>query len=146
MRKFVAGMAVGILVIGLGVRFSGGQESETTRMSAGNVMQGGIVNMDVTVNRAPSLDGRIYVRVGPEGGNDQLTLLCNLNTGAAMCEAGERMPLDAKLGKWTIRKITFQPLASSPEKELTTSGDVSFQVTPHGEVVLPDSATVSEIK
>lgn len=145
MKKFVAGLALGILVVGLGVRFSRGQESETTRM-AGKVMQGGIINMDVTVNRAPSLDGRIYVRVGPEGGNDELTLPCNLNTGATMCQAGERMPLDAKLGKWTIRKITFQPLASSPEKELTKGGDLSFQVIPHGEVVFPNSATVSGIK
>lgn len=146
MRKFVAGIAVGVLVVGLGVRFSRGQETETTRMAASKVIQGGIINMDVTVNRAPSLDGTIYVHIGPEGGTDQLTLRCNLNTGATTCQSGERMPLDAKLGKWTIRKITFQPLAPSPEKELTKSGDLSFQVIPHGEVVFPDSATVSGIK
>jgi len=145
MRKFISGVVLGAVIFGIVVHVSRGQVA-TTNVKAKEIRQGDIVDMDVSVDRAPSLDGRLFVRVGPDGGGDQLTLNCNLSKDATKCQVGDRMPLDAKLGEWTIKKISFQALASSPEKELMKNGDLSFQVVPRGEVILPTSAAVSDIK
>jgi hypothetical protein len=55
------------------------------------------------------------------------------------------MPLDAKLGKWVIAEISFTALAGRP-KVLTNHGDSSFEVNEHGKIIVPDSATISDIK
>jgi hypothetical protein len=145
MPKFFVGVILGALIFGIVAHVSRGQVA-TADVKAKEIRQGDIINMDVAVDRAPNLDGRLYVHVGPDGGDDQITLNCNLNKDATRCQAGDRMPLDAKLGKWTIRKIAFQALAPSPEKELAKSGATSFQVIPRNGVVVPSSATVSDIK
>lgn len=145
MHKFIAGAVLGALIFGNIVHLGRAQVA-TANLRAREIRQGDILNMDVSVDRAPNLDGRLYVHVGPDGGDDQLTLFCNLSKDATKCQVGDRMPLDAKLGKWSVRKITFQALAPSPEKELMKNGDLLFQVVSHGEVILPNSATVSDIK
>jgi len=146
MLKFIAGVILGALVFGIVVHVSRGQAA-TANVKAKEIRQGDIINVDVSVDRAPSLDGRLFVHVGPDGGEAILTLVCNLSKDATKCQTGDRMPLDAKLGKWTIGKIGFQASAPSSEKMLILkNGDLSFQVVPHGEVVLPNSATVSDIK
>jgi len=144
-RRLVPGLALGAVIFAIAVRLSGGQAA-TANFKAREIRQGDNIDMDVSVDRAPSVDGTIYVHVGPEGGADQLTLSCGLNKESTRCQASNRVPLDAKLGNWTIIRISFQPLASSPEKDLAKNGDLSFQVVPHGSVTLPDSATVSDIK
>lgn len=145
MHRFLAGVALGALILGIVVHVSRGQVA-TADVKAKQVRQGDVIDADVSVDPAPSLDGVVYLHVGPDGGADQLVLSCGLPKAVTKCEASGRMPLDAKLGKWTIMKISFQPSAPSAEKELSRNGDLSFQVDPHGDVVLPDSATVSGIK
>ena len=145
MHKFLAGVALGALIFGIVVHI-GRAQMATTNIKVKEIRQGDIINMEVSVDRAPNLDGTLNVRVGPDGENDQLTLRCGLSKDATKCQVGDRMPLDAKVGKWTIRKISFQTLAPAPEKELAKNGDMSFQVVSHGDVILPNSATVSDIK
>jgi len=145
MHKFLVGVALGALIFGIVVH-AGRAQVATTNVRANEIRQGDILNMDVSVDRAPNFDGTLSVRVSPEGDNDPLTLSCNLSKDATTCQMGNRIPLEAKVGKWTIRKITFQTLAQAPEKELAKSGDLSFRVVSHGDVILPNSATVSGIK
>jgi len=145
MPKFTAGLILGALIFGLLVHVSRGQVAGA-RVKNKDIPQGDILNMDISVDRAPNLDGTLFARIGPDGDSDRITLTCNLNNGGTVCQAGTRLPLDAKVGKWTIRNISFQTSAPSPEKKLTAEGDLSFQVVPHGEIILPDSATISNIK
>lgn len=145
MFKFIAGAILGALIFGVVVHVSRGQVA-TANLQVQKIRQGDVINMGVSVDRPPNLDGRLFVRVGPDGGDAQVTLDCNLNKDATKCQVGNRMPLDAKPGKWTIKNITFQTLAPSPEKTLTSNGDLSFQVISRDDVILPNSATISDIK
>ena len=77
---------------------------------------------------------------------ESLGLGCNLAKGMTKCEAEQSLSLETRLGKWTIKSIIFQANAGSTPKELVRSGDLSFQVIPHGEIVLPEKVTVLELE
>jgi hypothetical protein len=145
MEKFFAGVVVGVLMLGLGVRISRGQGASTVQMAHKEIRQGDVLNLDVTVDKAPNLSGTIQVVAISNGAGD-LGMTCHLEPAQTKCETGQRIPLDEKLGDWTVSKITFMPLGGPPAKELTVHGDLSFRVIAHGDIVLPDSATVSDIK
>jgi hypothetical protein len=78
--------------------------------------------------------------------NEGISLSCGLEPAQTKCKAVARMPLDAKVGKWTISEMTFSPIAGGVPKRLSKHGDSSFEVVAHGGIVLPDSATVSDIR
>src|SRR5271154_6133081 len=102
--------------------------------------------MDVTLDKAPNRDGVISVRVIPDGvSNAPLDLTCGLGASQTKCQASARMPLDAKPGKWIISQISFMPITGEPKK-LMEHGDSAFEVVAHGDIILPDSATVTDIK
>jgi hypothetical protein len=145
MQRFIAGIFVGALIFGIVVHISRGQTA-TANIKAKEIRQGDVLDVDVSVDRAPNLNGTLYITVAPDGGGDQFPLTCGLEKDATKCSGNSRMPLEAKLGKWTITKISFQASAPSSEKELKRNGVLSFQVVPHGELILPDRATVSDIK
>lgn len=118
----------------------------TAQMANAKVTQGDNVTMDVTLDKASNLAGSIVVSALPEarptGG---VNLSCNLEAGQNACTATARMPLDAASGKWNISRITFTPV-SGQEKVLSENGHPSFEVVAHGQVVLPGSAAISNIK
>jgi hypothetical protein len=145
MHKFIAGLAIGVLAFALLAHISKGQ-SASTKVRTGEIRQGDIVNMNVTVEKAPNIDGRIFVDVGPDGAASVITLTGGLNREATQCQVGERLPLDAKLGKWVVMKISFVPSAPSSPKELNKHGDSSFEVVARRDVILPENATISDIK
>jgi uncharacterized protein YodC (DUF2158 family) len=123
-----------------------GQASTTTRMLNAKIPQGDNISMDLTLDKAPNVGGSIGVTAFPEGAvNGGISMGCNIASGSAKCTAGVSVPLDAKLGKWVISEITFQPYAGTA-KTLAKHGDTSFEVVAHGELILPDGATVSDIK
>jgi hypothetical protein len=143
---FVFGLAVVILVTVMPARTTRGQEAGTAHMAKAKVTQGDNIFMDVALDKAPNRDGVIYVRVVPDGTpGGAIDLNCGLGASQTKCEASARMPLDAKLGKWIISQITFTPVSGEP-KRLMEHGDSSFEVVAHGDIVLPDSATISDIK
>jgi hypothetical protein len=145
MHKFISGLGLAVLMFALLAHISRGQ-SASTNLKSIEIKQGDILNLDVTVEKAPNVDGRIFVDAGPDGGPAEITLRCNLDRDSTKCQAGERLPLDAKVGKWVVTKISFQPLAPAPPKELTKHGELSFQVFARRDVFLPESATISDIK
>jgi hypothetical protein len=146
MRKFIAGAALGILAVVLVAHMTRGQAAGTTQVRNAQVTQGDNVTMDVSIDTAANLYGTVTVKVSPEGmTNGGVTPQCGLDSGKTTCTASTRVPLDAKLGKWVITEITFIPLAGEA-KMLSKHGDFSFQVVAHGNIVLPDSATISNIK
>jgi hypothetical protein len=146
MLKIMMGAALGILLVGLATDMTHGQAAGTTQVRNAEVTQGDVVTMDVTVDKAANIEGTVYVIAFPDGmTNGGVTAQCTLATGKTTCTPRERVPLDAKLGKWVITEITFQPLAGE-KRVLSKHGDSSFQVVAHGKIVLPDSATISNIK
>ncbi|MGD0404604.1 MAG: hypothetical protein ABSB66_15575 [Candidatus Acidiferrales bacterium] len=123
-----------------------GQAVGTAHMQKAKVTQGDNISMDVTLDKPSNLAGSIGVKVSPDGSpNGNFTLGCGLEAGGTKCTASNRMPLDAKLGKWVISEITFAPISGS-SKLLSEHGESSFEVVAHGAIILPDSATVSDIK
>jgi hypothetical protein len=137
--------ALGIL-IAISAHTTRGQAAGTAHLENAKITQGDTISMDVTLDKASNLPGVIRVIAFPEGAaNGGVNLACGLNAAQTTCKAAAGMPLDAKLGKWFISRITFQPASGEP-KLLSEHGDSSFEVVPHGEIVLPDSATVSDIK
>jgi hypothetical protein len=146
MLKIMMGAALGILLVGLATHMTHGQAAGTAQVRKAEVTQGDVVTMDVTVDKAATIEGRVLVKAFPEGmTNGGVTASCVLGAGVTTCPAGGRVPLDAKLGKWVITEITFEPLAGET-RVLSKHGDSSFQVVAHGKIVLPDSATISNIK
>jgi hypothetical protein len=123
-----------------------GQAAATTHMGDPKITQGDNMSVDVTLDQGANLYGTVYILAFPDGSTDNgIGLSCSVPASQTKCQAISRMPLDARLGKWVITKITFTPLSGQP-KVLTEHGGVSFEVVPHSEIVLPDSATISDIK
>lgn len=139
-------VAVAVIVNGTVGHTARGQAAATAHMGNPKITQGDNMSVDVTLDQGSNLDGSVYVQAFPDGSTDNAVgLSCGVEASQTKCQAGARMPLDAKLGKWVIAKITFTPLSGQP-KVLTEHGDVSFEVVPHSGIVLPDSATISNIK
>lgn len=145
MLKFAAGLIVGLLLLGFVTYISRGQ-SAAVNVKSKEIRQGDNVTMEVTVDKAPNLDGKIYVAAAPIDSKDEIGLTCNLNSGSTTCQVGGPVPLDAKLGKWAVTRVVFQTLAPEKPKTLLQHGEASFQVVARTDVVQPDSATVTDIK
>lgn len=138
--------AIAIFVIGIPAHPARRQTSSTAHMGTTKVTQGDNVSITLVLDKASNLAGSIGVTTMPEGVvNGGLSLGCNVNPGQTQCTATSTMALDAKLGKWVVSGITFTPFAGQA-KALAKHGDSLFEVVAHGEVILPDSATVSDIK
>jgi hypothetical protein len=106
------------------------------------VKQGEQVTIQVKVNPAPNVGGRLDVYVAPEGST---SLGVNGGNGVSpgQTSAGDigiTIPIDAKLGHWKVIKVVFQP-GSSAQHELTISGNPVFEVVKR-DTVLPTSADV----
>jgi len=146
MFKFISGLVLGAAIFGIVAHVCRGQVT-TAEVKVKDVRQGDDFWMDVSVDKTPNVDGTLNVWVSPDGGGTQIELSGNLIKGMKTCQPHNRMPLDAKLGKWTINKITFRMFVQpQAEKEITKSGIMSFQVIEHGEVIRPGSATISDIR
>ena len=142
----LSGFGLAILVTGIPARATPRQEAGTAHMEKAKISQGDNIFLDVAVDKASNFAGIIYVRVNPDGiPNDRIDLGCRLAASQTHCTANGTIPLDAKLGKWVISQITFTPDTGEP-KRLMEHGDSSFEVVAHGDIVLPNSATVSDIK
>jgi len=148
-RQYLGTLAFGLalaLATVISVHVSRAQEAGTAHMEKVKITQGDYVTMDVSLDKASNFGGSIGVTAMPDGAvNGGISLGCGLGKEQTRCTAGGRLPLDAKLGKWTISEITFAPVAGGA-KVLAKHGDSSFEVVPHAPIVLPDSATVADIK
>jgi hypothetical protein len=134
-------------LVGIAIHTTRGQASGTTHMEKTRVMQGEYPTMDVVLDKASNRPGSVSVTALPEGmTNGGVTFSCGLPVSQTQCKASTSMPLDAKIGKWNIDTITFTPAPSGSVKVLGKHGESSFEVVAHDEIVLPDSATVSDIK
>jgi len=146
MLKFMAGILLGVALFGIVVHVSRGQVA-TAEVKNKGIKQGDQTTMVVSLDRASNIEGTLKVYALSQDGVGQFELACGLPKGASVCTASNRLPLDAKVGKWSIKKVTFQGVfPTNPEKELTTTGETSFDVAPLGEIVYPHSAAVSDIK
>jgi hypothetical protein len=123
------------------------KQNANAQMTKEPIRQGSTLQITVTLDRAPNTNGRVFADVGPADGSLP-ALSTNVQIGKGQTEVSMYgiLALDAKLGKWVIRKLSYQPEGGEGSKELTLSGDLSFQVSPHEEVIVPSGAKVTQIK
>jgi hypothetical protein len=139
-------VAVAVFLAAIPVHTTRGQAVATTHVENAKVTQGDNMSMDVVLDKGSNLTGSVSVTAFPDGAvNGGISLNCGLGPDHTQCKATTLMPLEAKLGKWVISEITFTP-AGGAAKSLGKHGDSSFEVIAHGAVILPDTATVSDIK
>jgi hypothetical protein len=147
MNDFLAGVAFGVLVLGLGVRIIRGQESTALQMARKEIKQGSLLTLDVTVDKAPNVNGTVFFIANPENSTGEIGSNCPVPAGQTKCQMSVAIPLDEQLGEWVISRVTFAPSAGGQKpKELVKRGDLAFQIIAHGDIVVPDGATVSEIR
>ncbi|HZQ19977.1 MAG TPA: hypothetical protein VFA90_14770 [Terriglobales bacterium] len=105
------------------------------------VKQGEQILIDVTINPAPNVAGRLYVFASPVGEKAMnYSGAGGISPGKTQAELGINIPIDGKLGEWKVEGVRFQP-ENSPEKELTISGNINFEVVKR-ETILPSTADV----
>jgi hypothetical protein len=138
-RTFVA-LALGILISITCVQFSKGQ-TEATPQVAHQVKQGDIISITITLDKAPNFDGGpLSVSIAPvAGGIPPIGTNTSLQRGEREISLHLRIPLDAPTGRWAVSEITFNG------SKLELHGHSFFDVVPHGELVVPSSATISHI-
>lgn len=123
------------LLIGVGVWGQGAKVEMPKK-----VEQGSDINFQITTDQAASVAGSVAVHVeSVDGGGTFNSSSYALNDKTVVVVY--TIPFDAKLGKWKVTKVIF----SGPggiSKDLTTSGDLTFEVTPHGTLTLPSRASV----
>jgi hypothetical protein len=109
------------------------------------VKQGEQVTIQIKINPAPNVGGRVDVFVAPDGSSSP-TYNGGNGVGPGQTNVGEigiTIPVDAKLGNWKVVQVGFQP-ANSARSDLVITGKVTFEVVKR-EAVLPTSAEV-EVK
>ncbi len=144
-RSVVAIVAFGV-ILACGIRIASGQNANT-QMSKEPVLQGSILEITVTLDKAPNSGGELYVDVAPaDGSSPAVNLSASVAKGQVSVSVSRIFPLEATLGKWIVKRIAYMPSAGQEQKDLTLSGDLSFQVGPHEEIIVPSGAKVIEIK
>jgi hypothetical protein len=139
-------LVVAAILVAIPVHTTRGQAVVTTHVEKARVTQGDTMSMDVVLDKGSNLGGSVSVTAFPDGAvNGGISLNCGLGPDHTQCKATTLMPLEAKLGKWVISEIAFTP-GGGAAKSLGKHRDSSFEVVAHGDIVLPDSATVSDIK
>jgi hypothetical protein len=132
-----------LLSLLVGIRLSAQQGAKVEAPK--KVEQGDTIQFQITIDQAANIEGYVGLKVASVDGSQ--TLQSNnyvLRTGRTGV-VNVQIPVDAKTGKWKVVKVFFHVSNGAIEKELTTSGDLTFEVTPHETLVLPSQATV-EIK
>jgi hypothetical protein len=143
MLKFISGIALGVILFGIVAHTSKGQ-SATAQMKTKEVRQGDNLFIDVSVDRAPNFYGTVTLYVGQaDSAESSIHLNCSLGKDKSTCQAGTTLAPDTKLGKWTVKKITFKSGLETSEEALKMNDEVSFHVVAHGEVINPRSATIN---
>lgn len=106
------------------------------------VKQGEQVMIQVKISPAPNIAGRVDVFAAPEGLTSPTVIGGNgVSPGQTnVGEIGITMPVDAKLGRWRVVEVRFQP-GNSASHDLTISGTPIFEVVKR-DTVLPTSADV----
>jgi len=132
--------AFAALILGSGALAQSNQA--TMAATPHKVKQGEQVTIQVKINPAPNVPGRVDVWVAPEGST---AFTSNGGNGVSpgqtsVGDIGINVPVDATLGAWKVIKVSFQP-PGSPQHELAISGDTIFEVVKR-EAVLPTSADV----
>jgi hypothetical protein len=146
MKRFILTVAVLGVILTCGIRIAA-KQSATAQVSKEAIRQGSTLKIAVTLDRGPNTDGVVLAEVAPIDANSQpLGMGTNVRKDQTTTTLELLLPLDAKLGKWVVKKISYRPAGTLDVKELTTSGDLSFEVSAHEEIIVPSAARVTQIK
>jgi len=142
MKRAALIVPICLLSLLIGIRLSGQQEAKVEKPK--NVKQGSTLPLEINTDKASNVSASyLNVQIGPVGGDAVTGGNCgNFQGTKAAC--GLAIPFDAKLGTWKIMKVTFNA-GTGLSKDLTPTGDLTFEVTPHENLVLPSQAAI-EIK
>ena len=145
--KLTSAVIVTVVVVGLGIVLSvRGQES--AKITAPKVVkQGASLPLQVTIDKSTNVPGAyLAIRITPVHGAPGAAVETNCNLKERTTDiCGQQLPLDANIGEWKVARIVFKSNRGGLDKELTVSGDLTFDVIPHEPFTLPADAKV-EIK
>ena len=117
-----------------------GQQAASVQSSNDTVQQGKPINFKIKLDRPLNVPGAIFVAAkGAEG--RELNFGQGLGPdGGTNVEVSGFVNLGAPAGKYKI-ELFVQP-AGLERTRLSATGNLSFEVTKHGEIVLPSRAEV----
>ena len=123
------------------------RQNASSQMSKEPIRQGSAIEITVTLDKASNTGGRVYAELTPDGEKSAAAGVQGATTkGQTSVSLRGTLTLEAKLGKWRITKMQYIPAAAQQGTDLALSGDLSFRVDPHEEIIVPPSATVTQIK
>jgi hypothetical protein len=121
-------------------------QGATAEVKPKQIPQGGVLSIDVSVNKAADIDGLLSIELRPDSDKSPVySFSCQLPKGETKCHANQSIAYNATTGTWVVSKIAFTAVVGSSPKELALGGKLSFEVTRHQEPNLPDKATVLDI-
>jgi hypothetical protein len=104
------------------------------------VEQGSDITFQITTDKPANVAGNVNVQVASADGS-QTFVSGGYVLRDRTATVGYTVPIDAKIGNWKVVKVSFSGTGGI-RKDLTPSGDLIFEVKPHGTLVLPSQANV----
>ena len=130
-----------MLILSVYVSAQAGQQEAAMAAHPKEVEQGKQITFAVTVSPTPNVSGAVRVTAVPENGTGPSLVAANtVGPDSPSAEMGSNIPTNAKLGKWKVVSVTFEP-PNSPLVQLTVAGNPTFEVVER-KAVLPRSADV----
>lgn len=146
MKRYLVGVAAVVVMLTCGLSITAKQNA-TAQMSKEAIRQGSAIEITITLDKAPNTDGRVYAELTPDGDKVAAASAQSATAkGQTTVTLRGTLTLDAKLGMWRITKMQYFPATAQQGTDLALSGDLSFQVAPHGEITVPSGANVTQIK
>lgn len=129
MTRYVLAFTIAVLfACGLAVA---AKQSATAQIGKDAIRQGSHIEVTVTLDKASNTAGRVYAELAADGDKSSATGVQNATSkGQTTVTLVGTIPLEAKLGKWSITKMQYLPEAAQTGHDLSLSGDLSFQVVP----------------
>jgi hypothetical protein len=127
-----------ILMVLIGAYAAMAQDSGAVRIPD-IVKAGETVDLEITLNRAPSVDGSVLVWIsGPN--NFGIQSSCNVPGGEKTCHYNFRLPQDAEAGTWYVARLAYY--TGSRQIDLSFE-KLPFKVIANSGLIFPTSAEVA---
>ena len=106
------------------------------------VEQGSVISFQITTDKAGNVPGSVGIDLASVEGNTPLHTSTYALGPDGKVTVSLTIGLDTKTGRWKISKVYFHANSGGLDKELTPSGDLTFEVVPHQTLILPSKAEV----
>ena len=136
--KLTAPLIAVCLLVGITVSAQQGAKVEHSK----TVEQGSVISFQITTDKAGNVPGSVGIDLASVEGNSPLHTSTYALGPDGKVTVSLTIGLDTKTGRWKISKVYFHANSGGLDKELTPSGDLTFEVVPHQTLILPSKAEV----